>query len=61
VGTGAVRRCAALEQYEANADMMKLNIALNTNRQKQTEKTVGIAWWLFQNFIFERRHPVVYV
>jgi len=35
---GGHQRFAALEQYETNADMMKLNITLNTNRPKQTEK-----------------------
>ena len=35
---GRYRRYAALEQYETDADMMKLNITLNTNRPKQTGK-----------------------
>jgi hypothetical protein len=35
---GGYQRYAALEQYETNADMMKLNITLNMNRPKQTEK-----------------------
>jgi len=35
---GGHQRYAALEQCETNADMMELNITLNTNRPEQTEK-----------------------